>query len=118
MKSTMPLELKNRCHQCRKPIPTTYKEQIEQLREWVDKGEAWAQSMMAEWYRDGLNGLKQSYVMSAMLFEKAVDQGDPGAMCGLACLYRNGQGVVQSFKKRSNFGPWLPNRDRSMPCII
>ena len=72
MKSKMPDELKNRCHQCRKPIPETDKGQIEQLREWVDKGEAWAQRMMGEWYRDSKHGLKQSYVMAAMLFEKAV----------------------------------------------
>jgi TPR repeat protein len=54
---------------------------------------------MAEFHRDGKFGLKQSYVMAAMLFEKAVAQGDPGAMCGLACLHREGQGVVQSFTK-------------------
>jgi TPR repeat protein len=99
MKSTMPLELKNRCHQCRKPIPDTDKGQIEQLREWVDKGEAWAQRMMAGCYREVKYGLKQSYVMVAMLFEKAVAQGDPDAMHDLALMYRDGQGVVQSFKK-------------------
>ena len=74
MKSTMPDELKNRCHQCRKPIPTTDKEAIEQLREWLDKGEAWAQRMMGQWYRDGECGLKQSYVMAATLWEKAIAQ--------------------------------------------
>jgi TPR repeat protein len=99
MKSTMPDELKNRCHQCRKPIPETIKGQIEQLREWVDKGEAWAQAMMAALYREGQFGLKQSYVMAAMLFEKAVAQGDSVAMYNLALLYENGKGVVQSFKK-------------------
>jgi TPR repeat protein len=74
-------------------------ESIERLREWLDKGEAWAQSMMGQWYRDGKYGLKQSYVMAAMLYEKAVVQGDPDAMCNLAHLYEDGQGVVQSFKK-------------------
>jgi len=98
MKSTMPDELKNRCHQCRKPNPTT-KEAVERLREWVDKGEAWAQTLLGQWYRDGNCGLKQSYVMAAMLYEKAVAQGNPNAMYELACLYRKGQGVVQSFKK-------------------
>ena len=65
MKSKMPDDLKNRCHQCRKPLPTTDKEQIDQLREWVDKGEAWAQAMMAQWYLHGRHGLKQSNVMAA-----------------------------------------------------
>jgi TPR repeat protein len=99
MKSTMPDDLKHRCHQCRKPFAKSNKEQIEQLREWVEKGVAWAQFMMGDWYRQGLYGLKQSYVMAAMLFEKAVAQGDPAAMHNLARLSRNGQGVVQSFKK-------------------
>jgi TPR repeat protein len=99
MKSTMPDDLKHRCHQCRQPIPRTYKEQIKRLREWLDKGESWAQRMMAQWYRDGDYGLKQSYVMAAMLLEKAVAQGDPDAMYDLALLYHQGQGVVQSFKK-------------------
>jgi hypothetical protein len=98
MKSTMPDDLKYRCHQCRKPSPTP-EEAVERLREWVDKGEAWAQSMMAQWYHNGKYGLKQSYVMAAMLFEKAVAQGDPEAMYNLACLYRDGQGVEQSYNK-------------------
>jgi len=95
----MPDDLKHRCHQCRKPAPKNDKEQIERLREWVDKGEAWAQTIMGQWYQDGDHGLKQSYVMAAMLFEKAVAQGDPAAMYNLALLYHLGQGVVQSFQK-------------------
>jgi TPR repeat protein len=98
MKSKMPDDLKYRCHQCRKPNPTT-KEAIEQLLEWVDKGEVWAQLMMAQWYRDGKHGIKQSYVMARMLYEKAVAQGDPDAMYDLARLYDTGQGVVQSAEK-------------------
>jgi TPR repeat protein len=98
MKSKMPDNLKNRCHQCRKPTPTA-QEAVERLREWVEKGEAWAQTMMAGWYRDGEHGLQQSYVMACMLFEKAVAQGDPDAMYNLALLYRDGQGVEQSVEK-------------------
>jgi TPR repeat protein len=98
-KSKMPDELKNRCHQCRKPIPTTNKGNIEQLREWVGKGELWAQRIMAGWYRDGQFGLKQSYVMARMLYEKAVAQGDPIAMYSLGLLYHKGQGVAQSFEQ-------------------
>jgi len=95
----MPDNLKYRCHQCRKPTPRTDKEQIKQLREWVDKGKAWAQGTMAQWYEEGEFGLTQSYVMAAMLFEKAVAQGDPNAMNHLANLYDRGRGVDQSFKK-------------------
>ena len=49
--------------------------------------------------RDGDDGLKQSYVMARLLFEKAVAQGDPDAMYNLARLYETGRGVVQSFEK-------------------
>jgi TPR repeat protein len=97
--SKMPDNLKYRCHQCRKPFPKTDEEQIEQLREWLDKGEAWAQIRMAHWYRDGKHGVKQSYIMARMLFEKAVAQGDPDAMFDFARLYEDGRGVVQSFQK-------------------
>ena len=99
MNSKMRDDLKYRCHQCRKPIPETDKEHIKQLREWLDKGEAWSQNMMACWYREGKFGVKQSYVMAAMLYEKAVAQGDPDSMCDLAILYQDGNGVVQSFEK-------------------
>ena len=97
----MPNELKYRCHQCRKPTPTA-KEALGRLREWVGKGEAWAQLMMGEWYRDGNCGVKQSYVMAAMLFEKAVAQGNSGAMYDLAILYENGQGVEHESTNENN----------------
>jgi len=99
MKSKMPHNLKYRCHQCRKPAPKNDKEELERLREWVDKGEAWAQHMMGTYYQLGRFGLKQSYVMACMLYEKAVEQGDHGAMFDLAILYDTGRGVDQSFKK-------------------
>jgi len=86
-------------HQCRKPSPENDEEDIRRLREWVEKGEAWAQCMMGTSYRDGTDGLKQSYVMARLLFKKAVAQGDPAAMYDLAFLYAEGKGVVQSFEK-------------------
>jgi len=55
--------------------------------------------MLAGYYEDGERGVEQSFVMAAMLLEKAVEQGDPGAMNNLATMYDKGQGVVQSFQK-------------------
>ena len=101
MQSTRPDDSKGRCHQCHKPSPTTDKEVVGLLREWVGKGEAWAQRMMAQQYRGGGSGVKQSYVMARMLFEKAVAQGDPAAMYCLALLYGTGRGVAQSFEKEA-----------------
>jgi len=92
--------LKQQCHHCSKPIPKTEKVQIERLREWVDKGKAWAQMLMAQMYREGECGVEQSYSKALVLYEKAADQGDPDAAYGLACLYENGDGVVvQSYTK-------------------
>jgi len=103
MKSKMPDDLKNRCHQCRKPNPKTNEEAVKRIREWVVKGKVWAQRMLAGFYKDGACGVEQSYVMAAMLYEKAVDQGDSGAMVNLGCMYRNGKGVAQSYIKAVEF---------------
>jgi len=97
-KSKMPYHLKIRCHHCRKPFGDN-DECVKQLRKWLAKDTPWAQITMSQWYRDGLYGVKQSYVMAAMLLEKAVKQGDPDAMNTLAISYGNGQGVSQSYKK-------------------
>jgi TPR repeat protein len=98
--SSMPDNLKHRCHHCRKPFSETEEEEIKRIRNWVHQGKAWAQRGMAIWYCTGTYGnIKQSYVMAAMLYGKAIAQGDPVAMYDLACLYRDGVGVVQSFRK-------------------
>ena len=91
----MPADLKNRCHQCRKPLPETDKGQIERLREWVDKGEAWAQYNLGCLYRDG-QGVVQSFIKAAELFTMATEQGNFDAMTSLGNQYFQGQGVAQS----------------------
>ena len=103
MTSKMPDNLKRRCHECRKPSSQSDEEEIERLREWLDKDKAWAQNLMAQVYRDGTQSIKQSYVMARLLFEKAAKQGDANAMHDLGVLYRNGKGVVQSFTKAAEY---------------
>jgi len=99
LNSKMPYHLKSRCHHCRKSLPSTDKEHVNLLRESLDKDKAWAQTIMAQWYRDGKHGLKQSYVMATLLYEKAIAQDHSSAMNDLAMLYQDGHGVVQSFTK-------------------
>ena len=73
-------------------------EAVKQLRPWVQKKKAWAQTCMGCAYRDG-RGVKQSYAMAKMLYELAAKQGDGEAMCHLGGMYFHGSGVEQSYEK-------------------
>lgn len=54
------LEQKMTCIMCRtKDVANGSKEDIERLRGWVKKGKAWAMSMLADSYKNGV-GVKQS----------------------------------------------------------
>ena len=70
-------------------------EEIERLRRWVEKGKAWAQSLLGDKYEDGV-GVEQSYQQAAELYELAATQGDASAQYNLGLLYVQGQGVEQS----------------------
>ena len=84
---------------CLASYPTTELETIRRLQKFVDQNEAaWAQTMLAEKYRDG-SGVTQSDTQAIELLELAIKQGDAHAMCTLGIFYLNGRGVVQSYKK-------------------
>ena len=87
---------------CRTEIPKSEEEQTEEIRPWVDKGKAWAQSMLGGRYRDGV-GVDQSYQQAKELFELAASQGDADAQFNLGCLYGNGQGVDQSDERAAEY---------------
>jgi len=95
--STMSKKQKNQCVMCRTKYPTSDEEEIEQLRPWVDKEKAWAQSMLGQRYEHGL-GVDQSYQQAAELYDLAASQGSVEAQYNLGALYYNGQGVEQSFE--------------------
>ena len=44
---------KNQCVLCRTKFPRSEEERVEQIRPWVEKGKAWAQSMLGENYEQG-----------------------------------------------------------------
>ena len=94
--SSMSFEQKNQCVMCRTKYPESNKEIVEQLRPWVEKGKAWAQSELGHKYYYGL-GVDQSYQHSKVLFELAAIQGHVSALLNLGLLYAQGQGVEKSY---------------------
>ena len=95
--SSMSHKQKNHCVMCRTKYPNGSKEEIEQLRPWVVKEKAWAQSMLGQNYAHG-EGVEQSYQRAKELWELAANQGDAAAQNNLGILYANGHGVEQSFE--------------------
>ena len=51
---------KGTCIMCRARLPATEEEAFEMTRIWVEKGKAWAQTLLAGHYLRG-RGVKQSY---------------------------------------------------------
>jgi TPR repeat protein len=96
--STMPEAQKSVCPQCRQEFPTSTEGNVKQVREWVDKSKAWAQTNLADKYHFG-KGVPQSYEEAIEYLNMAIKQGDPNAMFQLAAMYENGHGVAQSLKK-------------------
>ena len=62
------------------------------------KGEAWAQSWLADAYRNG-RGVVQDYAEAVKWYRLAAEQGDASAQSNLGTMYANGQGVVQNYVK-------------------
>jgi len=92
-------EAKNKCGLCRETYPRRGTPKvIKRLRKWVNKGKAWAQTMLANAYEMG-EGVQPSCEQARHWFELAVKQGDPMAHAGLGYLYQHGHGVEQNYKK-------------------
>ena len=60
------------------------------------KGEAWAQSWLADAYSNG-QGVAQSYAEAVKWYRLAAQQGDASAQYNLGVMYDNGRGVAQSY---------------------
>ena len=60
------------------------------------KGEAWAQSWLADAYSNG-QGVAQSYAEAVKWYRLAAQQGDASAQYNLGVMYDNGRGVVQDY---------------------
>ena len=100
--SSLSDEQKRSCPLCRAKHPTSDKEEIERLRPWVEKGKAWAQSVLGHKYRDG-EGVDQSDQQARELYELAVSQGEAMAQYNLGQMYYKGQGVDQSYERAKEY---------------
>jgi len=102
-KSSMSDKQKSQCIMCRtKKTKIGSKEDIERLRRWVEKGKAWAQSMLGDRYNDGV-GVEQSYQQAAEFSKLSANQGHARAQYNLGILYKNGQGVDQSYERAAEY---------------
>ena len=73
--SSMSDKQKGRCMMCRTESAKSAEEDIKRLQRWVDKGKAWAQTMLGQMYRNG-QGVDQSYQQAKELYELAATQGN------------------------------------------
>jgi TPR repeat protein len=96
------MKMDGTCPLCRAKRPTSNEESVKQLRPWVKKKKAWAQTLMGHMYRYG-KGVKQSYEMARLLFEQAAQQGVSDAMFNLGAMYYNGRGVEQSCERAKEY---------------
>jgi hypothetical protein len=97
-KSSLSQKQKDSCPLCRTKYPNAGEESVEQLRPWVEKGKAWAQSMLGQRYKNG-DDVEQSYQQAKELFEMSASQGNAFAQYTLGNMYRDGQGVDQSYER-------------------
>jgi TPR repeat protein len=96
--TSMTLEQINTCIMCRAKLVNALGsvEEIKRLRKWAKKGEAWAMSMLASRYRDGV-GVKQSDKKTIELYEMAAKRGNASAQYHLGLYYDRGRhGLTQS----------------------
>ena len=98
------LEQKMTCIMCRtKELAQGSKKDIERLRNWIKKGKAWAMSLLAVRYRDGL-GVKQSDKKMIELYEMAAKRGHATAQYNLGVYYDEGIcGLTQSDQRAIEF---------------
>jgi hypothetical protein len=60
----------------------------------AENGDAFSQTVLAEWYLDGTNGVAKDQNLAFYWFEKAASQGYSEAQNNLACCYAYGLGVA------------------------
>ena len=100
--SSLSDEQKTTCPLCRAKQPMSEEEMVKNLRPWVEKGKAWAQSMLGTQYEYG-NGVNQSYQQARELYELSASQGNANAQYNLGIMYEQGQGVDQSYERAKEY---------------
>jgi len=87
---------------CRTVNPRSEEDRVERIRPWVEKGKAWAQSVLGQRYELG-KGVNQSYQQAVELYEFAASQGEATAQFNLGVMYTHGQGVDQSHERAAEY---------------
>ena len=90
------------CAFCRRPSPTL-DEQIKQLINLMDNGNAEALNQLGTSYDDGTLGLPQDIVKAHKLYLKAGELGSGTAYYNLGHAYRRGDGVEVDQKKAKHY---------------
>ena len=83
------------CPGCRTPLPRTDEELFSQAKTRAEQsGDAGAQCRLAGMYNNGM-GVRQDMREAARIFQKAADQGDAQAQCGLGYGKQRGEGGLK-----------------------
>jgi hypothetical protein len=96
-------EGKDLCAFCRTPPPDTDEEEVERLRELMDKGNAEAFSQLAGYYARGIKDLPQDDRKANELWLKAGELGCTSGYLNLGISYENGSGVGVDKKKAKHY---------------
>ena len=87
------------CPLCRTPPPRSMQDDLARLRRHVENDVPEAITYLGHAYLDGDLGLVKSSKKAVKLFKRSVERGDLRAMCALAQLYINGDGIKSNRQK-------------------
>jgi len=94
-------EGKDICAFCRTPPASSDEEEINRLKDLLDKGNANAYSLLAGYYSKGICGLPQDHRKSNELLLKAGELGCASSYYNLGCIHYNGYGGVEVDAKKA-----------------
>ena len=94
-----PTDKNNTCPKCRAKSPIAgSKEEIQRLRQWVEKKKVWAMCALGDRYKHG-QSVTQSHEKAVALYTLAAEQGCASAQLNLGVMYKDGTGVQASDTK-------------------
>ena len=76
---------------------------LKDIQTRAEKNDPQAQTTLGTFYQLGQQGLKTDYMEAMKWFQKAAQQGDPGAMYRIGYLYHMGQGVQKSIPESARW---------------
>jgi len=97
---SMSYEQRSCCVLCRTKLSNKAgsKEEIEQLRFWVERGKAWAITLLGDNYRQGI-GVPKDITRAFELYRMAAEQDYVSAIQNVGLMYYTGRGTEQDIPK-------------------